>query len=105
MPKLYYVDENGQKTPIQFSAPTDVNPTADSDHLVTSGGTYQAIAAKADKVSAATAGNIPEFTSDGNIADSGHSIEDLAVYTAGYGIDITNNVISVSLADGNEVAY
>lgn len=78
----------------------DTTPTSGSDQLVTSGGVYTALAAKADTSHTHTKSQITDFPSLASVATSG-SYNDLAnkptipdALSAGDGIDIASNVIS-----------
>lgn len=58
----------------------DPVPTQDSTNAVSSGGTYDAIEPKADKVTNATSGHLAGLDSNGNLTDSGVSpTEDVTV--------------------------
>ena len=54
----------------------DPAPTADSPNAVSSGGTYTALAGKADKVTSPTADNLASLDASGNLVDSGHKHSD-----------------------------
>ena len=55
-----------------------------------SGSTPTEMAAKADKVAGATAGNLVELDSDGNLVDSGESVVSLKEYVAKAIVDLPN---------------
>ena len=55
----------------------DNSPTQGSKKFLSSGAVYTALQGKVSTVSGATAGNVPTLTEDGQIQDSGKSIDDL----------------------------
>lgn len=61
----------------------DATPTEDSTNPVQSGGVYDALQDKADKVNGATNGNLAGLDEDGNITDSGKSPSDFATAAQG----------------------
>ena len=61
----------------------DATPTEDSTNPVQSGGVYDALQDKADKVNGATNGNLAGFDSNGNLTDSGKSPSDFATAAQG----------------------
>ena len=71
----------------------DPAPTADSPNAVSSGGTYTALAGKADKVSSPTADNLASLDASGNLADSGIGKSDIQQI----GLDISALQASVLL--------
>lgn len=73
-------DENGvTEDTIVNDIHVDSEPTEGSSNLLTSGVIYDALSEKADKVQGGTADNIVTLDSEGNIADSGVSIEDVGI--------------------------
>lgn len=61
----------------------DATPTEDSTNPVQSGGVYDALQDKADKVENATNGNLAGLDEDGNLTDSGKSPSDFATAAQG----------------------
>ena len=61
----------------------DATPTEDSTNPVQSGGVYDALQDKADKVNGATNGNLAGLDEDGNLTDSGKSSSDFATAAQG----------------------
>ena len=83
----------------------DPVPTADSPNAVSSGGTYTALAGKADKVTSPTADNLASLDASGNLADSGISKEVLSTdtTTTAAGNPITFATKSAQKAKGFEL--
>ena len=71
----------------------DPAPTADSPNAVSSGGVYDALAGKADKVTSPTADNLASLDASGNLADSGIGKSDIQQI----GLDISALQASVIL--------
>ena len=61
----------------------DATPTEDSTNPVQSGGVYDALEDKADKVNGATNGNLAGLDGNGNLTDSGKSPSDFATAAQG----------------------
>lgn len=78
--------EDDLETAIQSKQDTltfDNTPTDNSTNPVTSGGIYNSLSNKADKVSNATNGNFAGLDSNGNITDSGSNASDFATAAQG----------------------
>ena len=79
----------------------DPVPTADSPNAVSSGGTYTALAGKADKVSDAVEDNFAMLTDAGDLADSGHKDADYVHKTGNEDIAGNKHFTGDVIVDGN----